>query len=287
MPELPEVEVVKKSLRSLILNHVIRKVQINTSKLRYIIEKKSFKKIIKKKIVSINRKSKYLVFNLSGDTSILAHLGMTGKFIVVENKIKRKTSFYYNLTQKDEKHNHVIFFLNKGKRLIFNDIRKFGFIKILKSKNIDKIIHFKNLGPEPLSSKFNKDYFFNYIINKNKSIKDLLMDQKFISGLGNIYVNEIIHLSKIKPIKKINKIKKIEIERIVYFTKKILKKSIHDGGSSIRNFENSDGKIGSFQQNFYVYGREGKNCLKLNCNGSIKRINQSNRSTFYCEICQK
>jgi formamidopyrimidine-DNA glycosylase len=288
MPELPEVEVVKKSLENNITNLVFKKIMINTSKLRYIINKNDFRGIINKKIISIKRRSKYLLISTEGGLTILAHLGMTGKFFIVKkNNMKIKTSFYYNLESKDDKHNHIIFNLTNNIILIYNDVRKFGFIKILSSSSIENNIHLKTLGPEPLSKKFNSKYFKDYSKNKRKKIKSVLMDQKFVAGLGNIYVNEILYLSHIKPNRSINKINNLEIKKIIKNTKKILVKSIKKGGSSIKDFIDSAGKEGSFQQNFYVYAREGKKCLKIDCKTKIKKYFIANRSTFFCKSCQK
>jgi len=287
MPELPEVEVVKRSLKSVINNLKIKKVTVNTNKLRYHVDKKQLLKTINKKILSVNRRSKYLLINLEKNITILCHLGMTGKFFIVSKNKTKKTCFYYKLTEKDDKHNHIIFYLNKNIKLIYNDVRKFGFIKIVQSNNINKINHLKDLGPEPLSNTFNADYFAKYIVNKKRPIKNVLMDQKFVAGLGNIYVNEILFFCKLYPLLKINKINKTGIKRIVSFTKKILKKSIKEGGSSIKDFKDTRGTTGVFQQYFKVYGREGKNCLKAHCSGIIEKIIISNRSTFYCKSCQK
>tara|TARA_B100001741_G_scaffold313447_1_gene319698 strand:- start:537 stop:1403 length:867 start_codon:yes stop_codon:yes gene_type:complete len=288
MPELPEVEVVKRSLRKNIVNSVITNVLTNTNKLRYAIKKKDFQKLKNHKIISITRRSKYLLINTNNELTILVHLGMTGKFIIIDGNSKfKKTSFYYSLNKNDKKHNHVIFNLNKDKKLIYNDIRKFGFIKILCSKNIYKSSHLSSLGPEPMSNNFNSNYFKNIITNKNRTTKDILMDQKIVSGLGNIYVNEILFLSKINPRKKIKKLKDKDIEKIVYFTKKILKRSILEGGSSIKNFSNSDGKNGIFQQQFNVYGQIGEKCIRKNCKNYIRKTYISNRSTFFCKTCQK
>ena len=288
MPELPEVEVVKRSLEKNIINLIIKKVIINTNKLRYKIEKKKIKKIITKKILSIKRRSKYLIINLENKKSILVHLGMTGKFFIMNNDNKtKKTSFYYELNQGDEKHNHIIFHLSKNTKLIDNDVRKFGFIKIILTKDLLENSHLKLLGPEPFSKKFNLIYFKKYIIRKKRKIKDILMDQNFVSGLGNIYVNEILFFSKINPKKSVEKLKSGEILRIIKFTKKILLNSIRKGGSSIKDFNDGLGKKGVFQQEFKVYSREGKKCHRKNCSELIKKFNISNRSTFYCQRCQK
>ncbi len=288
MPELPEVEVVKRSLRKNIINSVITNVLTNTKKLRYEVPKRDFQKIKNHKIISITRRSKYLLINTNKEQTILVHLGMTGKFILMDkNRKLKKTSFYYSLDNNDKKHNHVIFNLNKKKKLIYNDVRKFGFIKIIYSRNVYKNEHIKSLGPEPMSNNFNLKYFKNSVSTKNRTIKDILMDQKVVSGLGNIYVNEILFLSGINPRKKIKKLKEENLRKIIYFTKKILKKSILDGGSSIQNFSNTDGKSGVFQQQFNVYGQKGERCVKKKCKNYIRKTYISNRSTFYCETCQK
>jgi len=287
MPELPEVEVVKRSLEKKIINLTIKKVTINTNKLRYSLSKKDFNKIINTKILSIKRRSKYLLINLQKNYTIVCHLGMTGKFFIIDRNKKFKTSFYYRLSSKDDKHNHIIFKLSKKVILIYNDVRKFGFIKIIKTSSIISNKHISLLGPEPLSKKFNAVYFKRYIINKKKKLKDLMMDQKFVSGLGNIYANEILFLSKLNPKKNINKIENHHIKKILFFTKKILLQSIKKGGSSIKNFNSSDGKSGKFQQMFNVYAREGGKCAQTNCKQLISRITISNRSTFICKRCQK
>jgi formamidopyrimidine-DNA glycosylase len=288
MPELPEVEVVKKSLEDKLKNLTIKRVFINNNKLRYKIDNKQFYKIKGHKIISVKRRSKYLLINLNMNSTILAHLGMTGKFFIIDNNNKKyKTSFYYSLKKNDTRHDHLTIFLNKGFKLVYNDVRKFGFIKLFSSKDVYKCRHLEFLGPEPLSKEFNINYFNKYILHKKTKIKDLLMDQKFIAGLGNIYCNEILFLCKISPNRIVKKINKKEVSNLVKFTKKILKKSISQGGSSIKNFTSTNGQDGNFQQRFNVYGREKNNCNKKKCLGVVKKIYCSNRSSFFCPICQK
>ena len=289
MPELPEVEVVKRSLINKTKNLIVKAVKINDGRLRYKIDRNKIKKIIGLKFIKISRKSKYLLFFFNKEIVMLVHLGMTGKFFFInQKKIKYKTSFYYDINDgKDNKHNHVIFDLSKNQKLIYNDIRKFGFIKIIKKVNLDQNIHLKYLGPEPLSNKFNIEYFKNFISEKNRTIKDILMDQKFISGLGNIYVNEILFASRLQPTKKIKKLTHVEIKKIIKFSKKIISKSISLGGSSIKDFSSSSGKKGSFQQHFSVYGKKGENCPRVKCKGKIKKIIIANRASFFCNKCQK
>tara|TARA_B100001059_G_scaffold196167_1_gene201028 strand:- start:1973 stop:2842 length:870 start_codon:yes stop_codon:yes gene_type:complete len=289
MPELPEVEVVKRSLINKTQNLIIKGVKINDGKLRYKINNNQIKKIIGLKLKKIQRRSKYLLFIFNEDTVMLVHLGMTGKFFYInQNNIKYKTSFYYNLNEgKDKKHDRVIFDLSKNQQLIYNDVRKFGFIKLYNKLNLEQSSHLKNLGPEPLKNKFNFQYFKNYILNKNRSVKDVLMDQKFVSGLGNIYVNEILFFCGVKPTKKIQNLSDLDIKKIIKYTKKILSKAIALGGSSIKDFSSSSGKKGSFQQHFKVYGRKGKNCRNKKCKDKVVKIVVANRASFFCAKCQK
>tara|TARA_B000000609_G_C24127520_1_gene323347 strand:- start:247 stop:1113 length:867 start_codon:yes stop_codon:yes gene_type:complete len=288
MPELPEVEVVKRSLEKKIQNLVIKKVKINDGNLRYIVNKKKICKLSGKKIQKIKRRSKFLIFKFNNKSIMLVHLGMTGKFIFVNKNKKFKTSFYYDLDQnKDKKHDRIIFFLQDKKKLIYNDVRKFGFFKFLEKDKYESNAHLINLGPEPLKKNFNLNYLKNYVYKRNRSIKNILMDQKCVSGLGNIYVNEILFFSGVKPSRKVKSLKDFELKNIVKNTKKILRNSIKLGGSSIKDFSSDDGKRGKFQQYFSVYGREGKNCSNVDCNKVVFRTVISNRATFFCKKCQK
>ena len=287
MPELPEVEVVKRSLEKKILNLKVKRVKINDFNLRYKVDKYKIALLKGKKIKKIERRSKFLIFEISSNLIMLIHLGMTGKFFFINREKKKfKTSFYYNL-DKNEKHDRIIFYLQNNQKLIYNDVRKFGFIKLYKSKEYKDISHLKNLGPEPLSKYWNLKYFQKYILNRNRNIKSILMDQKFISGLGNIYVNEILFLSRIMPNRKIKTLENFEIIKIVKNTKKVLKNSIKMGGSSIKDFSSDNGKMGEFQQRFKVYGRKGEKCSNVDCNGSILKTFITNRATFFCKRCQK
>ena len=289
MPELPEVEVVKRSLTNKIKNLVIKRVKVNDDRLRYLIDEKKIKKIVGLKIKKIERRSKFLLFFFDKNIIMLIHFGMTGKFFFINKKnIKFKTSFYYNINHnKEKKHDRVVFFLNKKKKLIYNDVRKFGFIKFLNYKNYNNNLHLKNLGPEPFERLFNFIYFKNYIKDRNRVIKNVLMDQKFVSGIGNIYANEILFLSKVKPSRKVKKLKDFELRKIIHHTKKTLENAIKLGGSSIKDFSSTNGKKGSFQQHFYVYGKKGQHCLNTTCRSRITKSTISNRATFLCSNCQK
>ena len=289
MPELPEVEVVKRSLERNILNLIIKKVKIKDTNLRYKVDKIGLSKLIGKKITKIERRSKFLIFEIGKTYRLLVHLGMTGKFFFTDNKDNKfKTSFYYFLNyKKDQKHDRVVFVLNNKQKLIYNDVRKFGFIKIYSSDSITKSQHLTHLGPEPLEKNWNFSYLKKYVFRRERSIKNILMDQKCVSGLGNIYVNEVLFLSRIKPVRQATKLKNFEIEKIIKFSKKILKNSIKLGGSTIKDFSSENGKKGDFQQYFKVYGRENQDCSNIDCNSRIIRTVISNRATFFCKNCQK
>jgi len=286
MPELPEVEIVKRSLTKSKNKAKIVAIKIKNKNLRYVISKKIYKYLINQKIVKISRRSKYLIFHFKNNF-LLIHLGMTGKLLImrkVDNKLF-KTSFYYDLNILPQ-HNHIYFTLNNGLSIIYNDIRKFGFVKCYKNIELNQISFLKKLGLEPLSKLFNVKYFEKNIKNKKKNIKNLLMDQTFVSGLGNIYVNEVLFLSRINPLRLCCSLSRKEVNMIIINTKSILKLSIAQGGSSIKDFKHISGKNGKFQQFFAVYGKENKNCSRISCKGKIKKILISNRSSFFCNICQ-
>ena len=286
MPELPEIEIVKRSLFKKINGAKIVNVKIHNKNLRYKITHALPKKLINETILKISRRSKYLIFHFKNKL-LLAHLGMSGKFLIIRSKDKKmfKTSFYYDLDIL-AKHNHIHFILNNGLELIYNDVRRFGFFKLFENIKLKEITYLKKLGPEPFSVLFCIKYVQKFIKNRKKNIKNLLMDQTFVSGLGNIYVNEALFLSKIHPLRQCSNLERKSIKNLIYNIRKVLKIAIHQGGSSIRDFKNVYGKSGNFQQFFNVYGQENKNCSRISCKGKIKKISISNRSSFYCNVCQ-
>ena len=286
MPELPEIEIVKRSLFKMINKAKITSVKINNKNLRYKIPLKFSKNLTGNKILKISRRSKYLIFHFKTKL-LLIHLGMSGKLLVMRNRDKEmfKTSFYYDKNIQI-KHNHIYFKLDNGCILIYNDIRRFGFFKLYNTTKKNKIIFIKKLGLEPFSKEFNIKYFLKFVKTRKKNIKNLLMDQTFVSGLGNIYVNEALFMSKINPSRKCNNLDEIEIKNLIQNIKKVLKFAISKGGSSIKDFHNTLGRSGNFQQFFYVYGRNNKKCSRISCNGQIKKIVISSRSSFFCNKCQ-
>ena len=286
MPELPEVEIVRKSLTKKIRYKRVKKVIVRNKNLRVKLPN-NFKEFLENKIIDkVSRFSKYLIINLPKDEFCLIHLGMSGTIHLINNRKKNDLTnlSFYNSPFLPKKHNHIEIIFDRF-RIIYNDPRRFGFFQIIKkTDNLKK--RFSHLGPEPFDKKFNIDYFQNFVKEKNKRIKELLIDQKFVSGIGNIYASEILFLSKVNPNKKIRLLKKNECNKIIINSKKVLLNAIKKGGSSIRDFKNTDGHRGSFQDNFQVYQREGLSCKRLRCKGKILKIVLAKRSTFFCNSCQ-
>ena len=287
MPELPEVEIVKQSLAKKIQQKKIKKIIIKNRNLRFKIPLK-FEELLQDKIIKkVTRFSKYLILNLTDGSFCLIHLGMSGTIHLVEknNLNKFTNTSFYNSSNLPKKHNHVEMHF-KDLKVIYNDPRRFGFFKFIENREI-LVARFYHLGPEPFFKKFNLKYLLKYFLNKQKNIKSFLLDQKFVSGIGNIYASEILFLCKINPTILAKKLSKKDCKNIIFFSKKVLNQAIKKGGSSIRDFRDTFGKSGNFQKEFKVYQRENLNCLRSKCKGKIKKIFISNRSTFFCNTCQK
>ena len=287
MPELPEVEVIRQSLDKKIKQKKVKKVIVRNRNLRFKIPL-NFANVLKnQKIIKVKRFSKYLILNLSNRSYCLIHLGMSGTIHLVYNNKKNyftNTSFYNSLSLP-KKHNHVEIVFN-NLRIVYNDPRRFGFFQIIHNSSLLKK-RFANLGPEPFDSTFSLDYVFSFFKNKKKNIKNFLLDQKFVSGIGNIYASEILFLCKINPNKKANLLSRNDCKKIIINSKKVLLNAIKKGGSTIRDFKNISGNKGNFQKDFKVYERERLNCKLFKCQGIIQKKNISNRSTFFCNTCQK
>jgi len=287
MPELPEVEIVRQSLDKKIKQKRVKKVVIRNRNLRFLIPN-NFKSYIKnKKIIKVDRFSKYLIINFSEGDFCLIHLGMSGTIHIVDKfKLTKftNTSFYHSPILP-KKHNHVVLEFDNFK-VIYNDPRRFGFFQLIENKNALKE-RFKHLGPEPFDKSFNLNYVSGFFKDKNKDIKSFLLDQRFVSGIGNIYASEILFLSKIDPFKQAKILNKNDCKKIISNSKKILFRAIIKGGSSIRNFQDISGTLGGYQKEFKVYQQEGNRCKAIGCLGIIKKKIVSNRSTFFCDSCQK
>ena len=287
MPELPEVEIVRKSLDKNIKQKKVKKVIVRNKNLRIRVPNTLINTLENKKIINVSRFSKYLILKTSNKRYCIIHLGMSGTIhLVWKNKNNQFTNLsFYNSPILPKKHNHIEIIFDKFK-VIYNDPRRFGFFQIIKN---DKKLkdRFKKFGPEPFNKRFNFNYVKNFFRKKDKNIKNFLLDQSFVSGIGNIYASEILFLSKINPFKKAGSLSKIECKKIIINSKKVLSKAITSGGSSIRNFKNAYGKEGNFQKEFNVYLQEGENCIRKNCKGKILKKIITNRSTFFCKYCQK
>ena len=287
MPELPEVEIVRQSLDKKIKQKRVKKVIIRNRNLRFLIPN-NFKNYIKnKKIIKVDRFSKYLIIHFLEGDYCLVHLGMSGTIHIVDKFYSSKftnTSFYHSPILP-KKHNHVELIFDNFK-VIYNDPRRFGFFQLIENEGVLKK-RFKHLGPEPFNKKFNLNYILNFLKDKNKHIKSFLLDQRFVSGIGNIYASEILFSSKINPFKEAKLLTKDECKKIISNSKKILLRAIIKGGSSIRNFHDISGTSGGYQKEFKVYQQDGNQCKAIGCLGIIKKKIVSNRSTFFCDSCQK
>ena len=286
MPELPEVEVTRRTLLKFIEKKVIKNIKINNPNLRFKIPPNFKKNVINQKVIKVLRRSKYILIYLNNDYVIIAHLGMSGKFLIKNNYSKDflKTSYYYN--EFSTKHNHLEFFFSNNLKVIYNDPRRFGFFLLDKVSKLDVNKFLSKLGPEPLGKDLKKDYLILKSKATQRTIKNLLMDQRFISGIGNIYANEILFLAKIKPNKISSKLNLIDIGRLHSSIGKVLKRALKLGGSSIKDFKSSVGQKGRFQNEFKVYDREDLKCLKTGCSGLIVRVVSQGRASFFCDECQ-
>ncbi len=272
MPELPEIETIRIGLNN-IINKKISQVFRSDKKLRIAstLDLKGLNGSIVKKI---NRRARYLLINFDNKNSLIVHLGMSGRLVY-------KTQNNYEKI----KHDHFICEFDDGSSLIYNDPRRFGFVDLITTKNIETHSMLAKLGPEPFDEKFDAQYLLEKLQKKTTNIKTTMMDNEIVVGVGNTYINESLFLSKISPLRAANSLNKNEIAMLVENIKQILQTAINQGGSSINDYVDAKGNLGNFQNNFRVYGRQGKECLV--CEGDVDRIVQNGRSSFYCRKCQK
>ena len=273
MPELPEVETVKESLRLRLTGIRIEKVNvIYDNIIAYPKVNEFIKEITNQTINDMKRRGKYILFDLD-DYYLLSHLRMEGK--------------YFFKTKDDDilKHEHVIFDLDNGEELRYMDTRKFGKMYLIKKEDIDKIGPLKELGLEPWDDNLTSDYLLEKYKNKRLPIKSVLLDQSIIVGIGNIYADEILFLCKINPLKKCNDITKKEAYNIIKYTREVLESAIEKGGTTIRSYSSVDGVHGLFQEELLVHGKDKGMCPV--CNSDILKIRVGGRGTYYCPICQK
>lgn len=275
MPELPEVQTVVNGIKSKINKHKILRFKKYISKLRYPIQKNLSSKVESSTVTTVFRRAKYIIINLSNNRSLVIHLGMSGRIIIVKNN------------KKKFKHTHFSILFDKNLVFQFIDPRRFGYIFVTETASLERHRFFVNLGVEPLIRQFNDRYLLNVTKNKKSPIKNIIMNQKYIVGVGNIYASEALFMSGIHPFRLGKDITKRDCEKLVRAIKSVLKKSIKLGGSSINDHTMVSGKMGYFQNKLYVYGKEGSKCAKRSCQSPIIRIVIAQRSSFYCSECQR
>lgn len=273
MPELPEVETVRRGLVNLVKGNVIEKVTVLYPKMIKNDPEKFCELLKGRKIENVDRRGKYLLFRFSGSLTMVSHLRMEGKYFVKQ------------ASQPLEKHTHVVFDLNDGRQLRYNDMRKFGRMRLVKTGDESQLSGIAKLGPEPLSDDFTAENLYSRLQKKRKEIKPALLDQTLVTGLGNIYVDEVLWMSKIHPETPANHISKDEARLLHDSIVKELKTAIKAGGTTIRSYTDAFQHTGSFQFDLNVYGKEGEPCPR--CQTKIVKIKVGQRGTHFCPHCQK
>ena len=277
MPELPEVETVKRGLAPVMEGFVFDHVQLNRPDLRFPFADGFVERVQGTTLTSLTRRAKFLQARLSSGERLFMHLGMSGRFTIDENV----QGEFVHAHDTNPKHDHVVFQMSSGARVTFNDPRRFGFMELVGK---DEPYRLDDIGPEPMGNGFNAPDLRARLKGKKSKIKAALLDQRVVAGLGNIYVCEALYRAGISPRRAAGRLTVAETESLTGHIKDTIGEAIEAGGSSLRDFASTDGSLGYFQHNFAVYGREGEPCNK--CKAPIKRIVQSGRSSFYCKNCQ-
>ena len=289
MPELPEVETVRLGLQPVLEGFRLTEVQTRRGDLRVPFPKDFVARTKGRKVKQLRRRAKYILADLDSGETLVIHLGMSGRMSVyAEGKQRRIGSYVYDKAPEGAgqgKHDHVVFETDAPARIIFNDHRRFGLMALVDTARLDEDKLFKSIGIEPLSAAFDTAFLARALEGKKTPIKSALLDQRIIAGLGNIYACEALFRAGISPKRLAGGVKRDRIAPLVTAIKKVLKDAIAAGGSTLRDHAQATGDPGNFQHHFLVYGREALKC-KNNCPGTVKRIVQSGRSTFYCPKCQ-
>ena len=282
MPELPEVETVMRGLMPHMQGARFKKVEQRRENLRFPFPDCFVQRLEGAEILQLRRRAKYILVDLSSDETLILHLGMSGRVSI--NGAKEGTK---------QAHDHVVFHLSNKDVVTYNDPRRFGFMVLARTSELETHDFFKDLGPEPLGNAFDEIMLASKAKGRKTPLKSFFLDQKVVAGLGNIYVLEALHQVGLSPLKpasvlatKTGKPKPITSSLVVAI-RDVLNDAIASGGSTLKDYAKADGSLGYFQHAFQVYGREGEPCLKKGCGGTVKRIQQSGRSSFYCPTCQK
>jgi formamidopyrimidine-DNA glycosylase len=293
MPELPEVETVRRGLEPAMDGARFAKVEVRRGDLRWPLPKDFAKRLVGKTVTGMGRRAKYLLTDLSSGDVLVMHLGMSGSFHVFQHASGMALGRYHHERAKHLAHDHVVFHMSSGAIVTFNDPRRFGSMKIVARDKLDAEPLLRGLGPEPLGNAFDAAMLARACAGKKNSLKAALLDQRIVAGLGNIYVCEALFRARLSPKRLASTIASRtgapneRAERLVESIKAVLNEAIEAGGSSLRDHRLTDGDLGMFQHNFRVYDREGERCRSPGCGGTVKRIVQNGRSTFFCPACQK
>lgn len=289
MPELPEVETVVRGLASAMTGKTIAAVEQRRGDLRFPFPENFVERLQGVTVEGLSRRAKYIQIRLSTGEVLVSHLGMSGRFLIDQHG---PGQFHHEMAKNDA-HDHVIFTLADGTSVTYNDPRRFGYMLLVSEQDLNEHPRFRNLGVEPLGNALNEVFLNDAFRQKATSLKAALMDQRIIAGLGNIYVCEALHHAGLSPKRRAGSIATSKgqpgkrIAPLVAAIRDVIARAIDAGGSSLRDFGHTDGSLGYFQHVFSVYDREGQPCLKPDCGGSIRRIVQNGRSTFYCPACQR
>jgi formamidopyrimidine-DNA glycosylase len=293
MPELPEVETVRRGLQPAMEGAKIVKAEVRRKDLRFPFQKDFVSRLEDQTVTGLGRRAKYLMADLSSGDVLLMHLGMSGSFRVIQDDNGHTPGQFHHPRSEDRAHDHVVFHMSSGAAVVFNDPRRFGYMKVIARGKIDEEPLLNGLGPEPLGNEFDAAMLARSCANKKTSLKAALLDQRVVAGLGNIYVCEALFRAHLSPRRLAATLatKKGEVtdhaRRLVDAIHGVLNQAIKAGGSSLRDHRQTSGELGYFQHSFQVYDREGEKCQTKGCRGVVRRFNQNGRSTFWCPTCQK
>jgi formamidopyrimidine-DNA glycosylase len=293
MPELPEVETVRRGLAPIMEGTVIDKVDLRRPDLRVPFPPRFARRLTGRRVVALARRAKYLLADLDDGNVLVMHLGMSGSFRIEADGISATPGATHYPRSERRAHDHVIFHLSSGARIVFNDPRRFGLMGLVPRRELDDSKHFRGIGIEPLGNELDGTALARLLAGRVAPLKAALMDQRLIAGLGNIYACEALWRAHLSPERAAGSIAtktgkpKAAAERLATAIRQVLLDAIAAGGSSLRDYRRIDGELGDFQHDFAVYDREGEPCRTPGCRGIIRRKVQSGRSTFYCGVCQR